>query len=52
METESHDGVAIPSRLVVAPFWRRIMVIAIVSRVDSKVMPSTCFHVLYMMARA
>ena len=37
METESHDGAAIPSRLVVAPFWRRIMVIAIASRVDSEV---------------
>jgi hypothetical protein len=52
METESHDGAAIPSRLVVAPFWRRIMVIAIASRVDSEVLPSTCFHALYMMTRA
>jgi hypothetical protein len=52
METESHDGVAKSSRLVVAPFWRRIMVIAIASRVDSEVLPSICFHVLCMMTGA
>ena len=40
METEPHDGVAKPSRLVVAPFWRRIMIIAIASRVDSEVLQS------------
>jgi hypothetical protein len=50
METESHDGAAIPSTLVVAPFWRRIMAIAIASRVDSEVLPSTCFHVLCMVS--
>jgi hypothetical protein len=35
MKTESHDGVVKPSRLAVAPFWRRIMVIAIASRLAS-----------------
>ena len=52
MKTESHDGVVKPSRLAVAPFWWRIMVIAIASRVDSEVLPSICFHVLCMMTRA